>query len=107
MSRSHPAEARPSGKAHGEEGESSEGHDSGAHAASQLVPELRDIPFLQPVLIAVAGLFIAAIVLGIPALKLKSPEPPDPAASDHGHDDHAAHDAHGHAAPAHDSHAKH
>ena len=65
------------------EGQSVEHEDS---AASELVPEKKDAPFYKPVLWAIVGLFIAAVVLGIPALKLRGPEPPDPAAA-HGHDD--------------------
>lgn len=47
-----------------------------------------------PMVIAIAvGLFVAAIVIGRPAMKLKGEEP---AEDDHGHDDHGDHgDSHG------------
>lgn len=69
--------------AHSNEGNSVHGEDS---AASELVPEKKHAPFFKPVLGTIVGLFIAAVVLGIPALKLRGPEPPDPAAA-HEHDD--------------------
>ena len=52
-------------------------------AANLLVPQAEDIRWYKPVLIAIVGLFVAAVVLGIPALKLRGPEPPDPASDDH------------------------
>ncbi len=50
-----------------------------------------------PMVIAIAiGLFVAAVVIGRPALKLKGEDPPDPADDHHGHDDHGDHgDGHG------------
>lgn len=49
-----------------------------------------------PMVIAIAvGLFVAAIVIGRPAMKLKGEEPAeDDHHDDHGHDDHG--DGHGH-----------
>lgn len=54
-------------------------HDAALAAAGQLVPGPQDIPWFRPMLYVAAGLFVAAIVLGIPALKLRGPEVPDPA----------------------------
>jgi len=61
--------------AHGDAAE----HDAALAAAGQLVPQQEDIPWFGPVLYVAGGLFVAAVVLGIPALKLRGPEPPDPA----------------------------
>ncbi len=55
----------------------------GANPATALAPHRQPIPLLGPVLIAAAFLFVAAVVLGIPVMKLKGPEPPDPAAGGH------------------------
>lgn len=63
------------------------GHDAALTAAGQLVPQSQDIPWFRPVLYVAAGLFVAAIVLGIPALKLRGPEPAD-AAADHSSSSH-------------------
>jgi hypothetical protein len=60
-----------------------DGSDPALAAANLLVPQAEDIRWYKPVLIAIVGLFVAAVVLGIPALKLRGPEPPDPAADDH------------------------
>ena len=57
----------------------------GGHAADALVPAPGDARFMRPVLIAAGALFLAAIVLGIPALVMRGPDPPDPAEA---HDEH-------------------
>ncbi len=68
-------------------------HDANHHepieSASLLVPGPGQVDWYRPVLGIIAGLFVAAIVLGIPALKLRGPEPPDPATA-------PAHDSHAH-----------
>ncbi len=92
-----PHDQATSGQAH--PSESGPGHSNpseadahGPQAARDLVPGANDVPFIRPVVYATAGLFIAAIVLGIPALALRGPEPPDPADEHaHGRDDHAHH----------------
>ena len=61
----------------------------GAHhdAVRHLVPDPLHKPgWLRPVLWTVAGLFVAAVLLGPLSLKLRGPEPPDPAEA-HGHDE--------------------
>lgn len=60
--------------------------DAGLLAARQLVPKPEDITWYPAVLIIAAGLWIAALVFGIPASKLRVPEPAEP--DDHSHDDH-------------------
>lgn len=73
---------------HGHAGDHGDHGDTGIIAAQQLVPSQRDVPWLGGVLAAVVLLFIAAVVLGIPALRLRGPLPPDPAealAHDEGH----------------------
>lgn len=73
-----------------------------APAATMLSVGPSQSPWLSSVLTAAAGLFAAAIVLGIPAMKLRGPEPVEPADHaddhhhDHGHDGHGAHGGHGH-----------
>lgn len=67
------------------------GHSGGR--AVHLVPRKADAFWYKPVLIAIISLFVAAIVLGIPALRLRGPELPEPADStDAAHD----HDAQSH-----------
>lgn len=56
-----------------------------ATAADNLVVEHGEAPFYHNVLFAATGLFLAAIVLGAPAEKMRGPLPPDPAEA---HDDH-------------------
>ncbi len=70
--------------------------------AIHLLPKPHDMTWFRAVVWSAAGLFVAALVLGIPALKLKGEEPPEPVA---GHDnDHGSHDEdQGHR----DSHAAH
>jgi len=66
---------------------SGSGHSGGR--AGHLVPREADTFWYKPVLIAVISLFVAAIVLGIPALRLRGPEPPesaDPTDAAHDHD---------------------
>ena len=93
----NPHDQTASGEAHPSESRSGDDNLSGdvAHgpqAAKDLVPGANDVPFIRPVVYAAAGLFIAAIMLGIPALALRGPEPPDPANEHaHGRDDHARH----------------
>lgn len=71
-------------------------------AAKLLKPQPGDAPWYSSMLLIAGGLFVAAIVIGYPAMKIKGPEPADPA-DDH-HDDH---DGHGHDDDGHgDDHAK-
>ena len=67
-----------------------EDHHEGADAlaAGQLVPRSSDIVWFWPVLCAIACLFLGAVVLGIPILKLRGPEQPDPSDVHHDHDAH-------------------
>jgi hypothetical protein len=58
----------------------------------KLVPRHEDVTWVPYVVISAAGLFVAAIVLGIPAERIRGPLPPDPADT-HAHD---AHDDHAH-----------
>lgn len=87
---------------HGESTDHAEHSDHAEHAtedllaAKALVPTDRDVPFYPTVIALIAGLFVAAVVLGIPALKIRGPLPPDPA--DSHHDDAHSHDDHAHAA---------
>ena len=67
------------GNDHSREGD--QGH--GDNPATTLRPHQPHIPWLTPVLVAAAGLFAAAVVLGIPAMKIRGPDPPDPAAGEH------------------------
>jgi hypothetical protein len=77
--------------AHGDlaaERDSHASHDTHAshdpNPADHLVPQPQDITWYRPVIWAVAGLFIAAVLIGIPALIMKSPEPQDlPPTDDH------------------------
>ncbi len=93
---------------HGTPGQAGDHHEgghseAGALAAKQIVPEPEQIQWFPRVLWTAAALFVAAIVLGIPALKIRGPLPPDPADSHDAHavhgDHHADHhdDAHSHA----------
>jgi len=90
------------GHDHSADSSDHDGHDhgdhSGPHAADLLKPGENDAPWYSSVLVIAGGLFVAAVLLGIPAMKLKGPEPPDPADDHHGHDDHGHgdHDDHGH-----------
>lgn len=59
-----------------------------------LKPGQGQTPWYGQVKFWIAGLFVLAAIIGPLAMKLKTPEPPDPADA-HGHDDHA-HDDHGH-----------
>ncbi len=63
-------------------------YDAAYAAAQQLVPRPEDVSWYGCVVRVIAGLFVAAVVLGIPALKLRGPELPDPAAAAHGDDHH-------------------
>ncbi len=78
------------GGAHHDEAASHPGEHDAGKAAEQLVPTRSDIPWLRPVMTGVVVLFAAAVVLGIPAMALKGPEPPEPAE----HDEHGAHEEH-------------
>ena len=74
---------------HEEHGSSThDGHDDEAgdsdHAVRHLVPRYKP-GWLRPVLWTIAGLFVAAVLLGPLSLRLRGPEPPDPAEA-HGHD---------------------
>ena len=65
------------------------GHDEhGADAATtaataMLVPPIDQIGWFPAVRTGAVLLFVLAVLLGIPALVLKAPDPPDPAAQDH------------------------
>ena len=70
--------------------DSQPGHhnDLGVQAAEMLMPTSRQqVCWYRPVVITAGGLFIAAVVLGMPALAMRGPEPADPA-DDHTHDAH-------------------
>ena len=64
-----------------------EDHDQPAAAPNLALDE--EPNWYRPVLWGVGILFIAAIVLGVPAMRLRGPEPPDPADQhdDHSHDE--------------------
>lgn len=83
-------QAAPAG--HAERGKHPAEEDS-EHVAGHLVPADGGAPFIRPVIYAAVGLFVAAIVLGIPAQALRGPEPPDPAEQ---HEAHGGHDEHDH-----------
>ena len=55
------------------------GHDQGTDAARTLTPTNTEIPWLIPVRNGIIALFVLAVVLGWSVLKLKAPDPPDPA----------------------------
>lgn len=55
--------------------------DAAAHAAGMLVPAAA--AWFPAVCTGTVVLFVLAVLLGVPALALKAPEPPDPAAHDH------------------------
>ena len=65
---------RATASLHGDDGTS-------ADAGEALRPQRIDLPWVY-ILTAIAVLFVAAVVLGIPAKILKGPDPPDPAAHD-------------------------
>ena len=69
-----------------------EGHDPAVAAMQGLRPSPDQISWYPNVLLAIAGLFLAAATIGMISLKIRGPLPPDPADT---HDDHA-HDDHGH-----------
>lgn len=103
--KSHSAENPPTHEAaietseHGTSGQAGEhqeeGHsEAGAVAAKQIVPEPEQIQWFPRVLWIAAALFVAAVVLGIPALKIRGPLPPDPADSHDAHSAHGDHHAH-------------
>lgn len=92
------------------EGDRDAVHAQGAHesqglqAANMLEPQGTDLNWYGRVILAIVGLFIAALALGSLALAFQGEPPPDPADDAHGHDaGHAhGHDAghgHGHDAP--------
>jgi hypothetical protein len=74
--------------------------DLGQTTAAQLVPAGSQITWVKPLALGIAGLFVAAVAIGIPALRLRGPLPPDPADTHddhaHGHDDHGHDKGHGH-----------
>lgn len=55
--------------------------DAAADAAGKLVPA--EAAWFSGVGTGAVVLFVLAVLLGVPALALKAPEPPDPAAHDH------------------------
>ena len=65
--------------------------DPGEAAAAKLTPESlpQQAPFFSAVVFGTVGLFVAAVVLGVPALALKGEDPSDPADT-HGHDESGA-----------------
>jgi len=56
--------------------------DQGQQAAAQLVPHPGQVDWYPSVLMALGGLFAAAVVLGVPALKLAAPDKAEPANDD-------------------------
>lgn len=105
----HPSDNHENHNAH------AEGHDPAIVAMQSLKPTPDQIFWYPNVLLAIAGLFLAAVTIGMISLKIRGPLPPDPADThdDHTHDDHGhGHDAHGHDKDAHghahgkDDHAK-
>ena len=68
------------------------GDDIGLQTAELLMPQSRQqVCWFRPVVMTAGGLFIGAVVLGMPALALRGPEPEDPADlhdDDHAQDDH-------------------
>ena len=62
---------------------SSEGHsDEGLTATEALRPSRCEIAWLRPVMIGIGTLFAGAVVLGIPAMKVRGPDLPNPDAND-------------------------
>lgn len=81
--------------------------DAGQNAAAMLVPPASQVPWLQPVLMSVGGLFALAVVVGLMNRHMGLRDPAVVAAESdqaaaHGHDDHGkgtadhAHGSHGH-----------
>ena len=65
-------------------GHDEHGSDAAATAATaMLVPSIDQIDWFPAVRTGAVMLFVLAVLLGIPALVLKAPDPPDPAAQDH------------------------
>lgn len=60
--------------------------DPGQRTAAELIPQDEDYGWYRPVVQAVVGLFAAAVLLGVPALRLRGPELPEPAHDDQHHD---------------------
>lgn len=59
------------------------GKSEAADAAAQLVPTVGQMRWFPAVRTGAVMLFVLAVLLGVPALLLKAPDPPDPAAHDH------------------------
>ncbi len=88
------APAGDAGKATGHDGKAGGAeHPESTHL---LKPGEGQTPWYGRVVFWAVALFVLAAIIGPLAMKLKTPEPPDPADA-HGHDDHA-HDDHGHGA---------
>lgn len=49
--------------------------DPGRDAANLLVPANEDVGWYRPMLFTIGGLFAAAVLIGVPMMKLKAPEP--------------------------------
>ncbi len=60
-------------------------HDPAVEAAKLLVPGSEDMPWFGSVMAVVLGLFVAAVVLGVPVLKLRRDQSPPEPVADHGH----------------------
>lgn len=74
-----PVEARQD---QGEQSLASQSADGHSSPAAMLVPAHDDVKWFGTMAGAAAGLFVAALVLGIPALRYKSPEPPTASSHD-------------------------
>lgn len=70
------------------------GDNAAIHAAEALRPTPDQVRWYPAVVKTAVGLFVAAVILGIPAMKLRGPEPAEPPE----HADSAGHDDHGHVA---------
>ena len=73
------------GQTHAAEQAHEEQHE--AHADPNFVPGEGQTDWYRSVVLAAAGLFIAAVLIGLPVSRLRREAPPEPAPS---------HDAHGH-----------
>ncbi|MDX1682124.1 MAG: hypothetical protein R3336_03290 [Phycisphaeraceae bacterium] len=62
-------------------------HDPSHDAAKRLVPGDEQITWYRPVVTGIGALFLAAVVIGVPALKIRGPEPEE-SHDDHGDDHH-------------------
>ena len=65
------------------EGHDEHGSGAAAIAAAQLVPDPGQVGWFPAVRTGAVLFFVMAVLIGVPALLLKAPDPPDPAAHDH------------------------